>query len=473
MIRSLSFLLMVAFLFYFLACSEEKTTGVTEEENVLTAFEVETPNSYDLWSFGDSHQIVGNENLGHWFSYGNADDGAQVVFAGTANTELSTDDMATVVDSCGGLCGTVKFERSSKPVSAGIGFTLGKDNSTLDASSWNGLCVTYKSELGMNLKFRSDAENGAGDESFVEFPKGNQFSTHCAKWEDFKRVHKMGASGESAVKKLGAILFEFRNEEKKNGSFNIKGVGSYKDIVRQQENPPSSSSMKESSSSVEEMPLSSSSVGKDTSACLWTGPRKQALVNTGFDGSNAGLWWRFDDSDVDGNSYIMWPMELSSPNDDPWSLVLSTNYGCIAGTAILNSESADMGYVGIGFIVAGEQPHGDGVAPVAADISGWNGLCVTYSSDHNMSLELGDGDETVLSANLEGDDEIVERCSAWDEFANVSSKVETANAKIAEEISVVKFVMKSDTSESVNFKIAAVGKYSAGGACEVDLSGYN
>lgn len=437
-------LLMCACLYVFFACSDEDVAGVTEQENAI-AFEVDTPNSYDLWSFGDSHLVVGNENLGHWFSYGDTEDGdgARVIFAGTENTELSTDDMAAVIDSCDGLCGTVDFGKSLKPMSAGIGFTLGADSSTLDVSAWNGLCVTYKSELAMNLKFRSGAEKDAEDESFVQFPKVKQFSTHCAKWEDFKQTHKMSASREISVKKLGAILFEFRNEEKQNGSFNIKGVGSYTDIVRQQENPPSSSSMKKSSSS---------SVEADTSVCLWNGTLEQTHVLGGI----VGEWSSFDDSENGGKSTIRWPVELSDSNDDSWSSILSTNYGCIAGTAFLNSGLSGMSYAGIGFAVD------------IANIRDWGGLCVTYFSDHNMGLELDRENNAVLSADLESSDEVVEKCIAWDKFASVSSNAGVATAEIAEDISFVRFVMKSDTSMKVNFGIVAVGKYSAGGACDVD-----
>ncbi len=211
------------------------------------------------------------------------------------------------------------------------------------------------------------------------------------------------------------------------------------------------------------------SSSNETGKCLWNGSGKQATAKTGFNGSNAGLWWNFNDSDVGGMSNIIWPIGLDNPYGDPWSLVLSDNYGCIAGTASLHSESSDMGYAGVGFIVAGEQPVGNGSAPIAADISGWNGLCVTYASDGDMLLELDNGSETVLSADLERNEKMVEKCFAWDEFANVSLNAEATNRALAGEISVVKFVMKSATDADVNFRIAAVAKYSSvGGECDVD-----
>ena len=476
MVRSLCTLLMVAFLFYFLACSEENTAGVTEEENSVTAFEVATPDSYDLWSFSESRQVVGNENLGYWFTYGDSveDNGARVEFSGTANTELSTDDMAAVIDSCGGLCGTVKFERSSKPVSAGIGFTLGKGTSALDASAWNGLCVTYKSELAMNMKFRSGTEDGAGDESFVEFPKVMQFSTQCAKWEDFKQVHSKGA-GESAVKKLDAILFEFRSEEKRSGSFNIKGVGSYKDIVRQQENSPSSSSMKKSSSSSEKKsssssekkmssssekessssseiksssssekkssssvekipPPSSSSVGKSVATYpaaaaenLWLGAGGEYVVNTRlFDETvTGGYWYVVEDTDSSEQSRIVWPVLIGDEYIDTSLSPIIDYCGGVCGS--LNFESE--GFAGVGFSIVNRDEK-DG-SMKTADITSWGGLCVRYMSSLNVDVVMNgaasEDPSTLLQSpkvTLPSNDSLTTRCVEWDEFgAGASSHV--------------------------------------------------
>ena len=246
------------------------------------------------------------------------------------------------------------------------------------------------------------------------------------------------------------------------GSVNIDGIGSHGHGEWHGGNPPSSSS-------VAVMPPLSSPAMFEGGACLWAGSAKWGQANTGFSGTNAGLWWSFNDSDVGGMSNIIWPMELDNPYGDPWPLVLSTNYGCIAGTASLHRESADMGYAGVGFIVAGEQPAGNGSAPIAADISNWNGLCITYASDHDMLLELDNGNETVLSADLESNDKMLTRCFIWDKFVNVSSNAGATNRALAGEISAIKFVMKSATDIDVNFRIASVAKYSADGACVIDF----
>ncbi len=246
-----------------------------------------------------------------------------------------------------------------------------------------------------------------------------------------------------------------------DGTINIDGTTSNGNAEWQGGNPPSSSS------AAVILPISSPAMFEG-GTCLWSGSGKHPFVETGFNGTNAGLWWNFNDSEVGGMSNIIWPIGLDNPYDDPWSLVLSNNYGCIAGTASLHGELSGMGYAGVGFIVAGEQPVGNGFAPIAADISSWNGLCVTYASDHDMLLELDNGNETMLTADLEGNSKMAEKCIAWDDFINVSSNAEATNREIAGEISVVKFVMKSATDTNVNFRIAAVGTYSAGGMCDVD-----
>jgi hypothetical protein len=120
-------ILTCACLYVFFACSDEDVAGVTEQENAI-AFEVETPNSYDLWSYEVYRINTGTDNAGNWFSYDNAEmgRGARVVLPAKTDSVLTDEDMAAVIDSCGGLCGTVEFDDSSDSASAGIGFTLGK-----------------------------------------------------------------------------------------------------------------------------------------------------------------------------------------------------------------------------------------------------------------------------------------------------------------------------------------------------------
>ena len=447
MLKKYSALLTCACLYALFACSEENVAGVTEQENAI-AFEVDTPNSYDLWSFEAYRINTGTDDAGNWFSYDNAEMGqrARVVLPTKTDSVLTDEDMAAVIDSCGGLCGTVEFDDSSDSASAGIGFTLGKENSVLDVSAWNGLCVTYESELTMKMKLKlgQNGDEAADDDHFVEFPKVARFSTHCAKWDEFSK---------GAAKKLRAVLFEFMGGSKKKGSFNIKGVGSYKDVVRQQSEPPRSSSSVESSSS------------SNKKTCLWNGAKGMEFVNTGFTGDNAGLWYNYDDAEVGGMSAVVWPIPIESPDDAGFAKVLSDAYGSITGMAELKKGPSEKAFAGIGFIMA-EDVVENRRLPRVVDISDWGGLCVSYSSSGNMGLLLGKEDDDVLRAQLEPSQGLVEKCVAWNEFENISMNASTSNDELAKEISAVRFIFESDSSsESVDFSIATISTYAPEGAC--------
>lgn len=440
-------LLMSACLYVFFACSDEDVAGVTEQENAI-AFEVDTPNSYDLWSYEVYRINTGTDNAGNWFSYDNAEmgRGARVVLPAKTDSVLTDEDMAAVIDSCGGLCGTVEFDDSSDSASAGIGFTLGKENSTLDVSAWNGLCVTYESELTMKMKLKlgQNGDEAADDDHFVEFPKVARFSTHCAKWDEFSK---------GAAKKLRAVLFEFMGGSKKKGSFNIKGVGSYKDIVRQQSEPPRSSSSVESSSS------------SNKKVCLWNGANGMEFVNTGFTGNNAGRWYNYDDIAEGGMSRIIWPIAIESFDDAGFAKVLSDEFGAIKGNVELQKGISEKAYVGIGFIMV-EDTVENKQLPRLVDISDWGGLCVSYSSSGIMGLLLSKESDDILRAQLEPSQSLVEKCVAWNEFENISMNASTSNEEQAKEIAAVRFIFESDSSsESVDFSIAAVSTYAPEGVC--------
>lgn len=203
-------------------------------------------------------------------------------------------------------------------------------------------------------------------------------------------------------------------------------------------------------------------------ACLWNGAEGMEFVNTGFNGENAGLWYNYDDMAEGGMSRILWPIPIESPDDAGFAKVLSDAYGSITGTAELEKGMSEKAFAGIGFIMVEDTMNGD--VPGIVDISAWGGLCVTYSSEKNMGLLLGKGEEDVLRAQLESSQSLVEKCIAWSEFENISSSVSASNDDLAKEISSVRFLLESDSSISVNFKVAAVGKYSAGGACVADPS---
>lgn len=171
----------------------------------------------------------------------------------------------------------------------------------------------------------------------------------------------------------------------------------------------SSSNALSSSSDAGTLPEeSSSSAGSGSSAALdsalaaltgklmhWVGAEDGSRIETGLDvGTNtSGLWWEYRDEDDGGESTIEWPVELGK-GDDSFSKDSVVEYcGGLCGTYNLKGGKNLEGnpYVATFFYVGGyEDEDDDSAAPV--DASKWNGICVAYTSDDPMDLEMGLGD---------------------------------------------------------------------------------
>lgn len=178
MIKKMLNVLLFVFLLALIACSEQ-TAGVTEEENPM-AFEVKEPDSYDLWTF--NNQISKNAS-GYWFDASDLDKEllATITYPVLEGKIMGDNLMDAAASMCGGICGTVEFADFPRSVlSTNIGYSVRKDGSTVDASSWKGLCVTYESDFDMRLKFSSSRSGdvASSDMPYAEFPKFAKLGTH-------------------------------------------------------------------------------------------------------------------------------------------------------------------------------------------------------------------------------------------------------------------------------------------------------
>lgn len=110
-----------------------------------------------------------------------------------------------------------------------------------------------------------------------------------------------------------------------------------------------------------------------------------------------GYWYSYNDAS--GLSKISWSVPID-PLYDKQSLE-PVIYECkgFCGTAILNKESNERDpFVGVGFNVVGQISETD-QNPATGDASAWGGLCVTYTSDTDIALELGLGDDVDSTIN--------------------------------------------------------------------------
>ncbi len=433
-----------AFLLGFLACSEQ-TAGVTEEENPGLAFEVKEPDSYDLWTF--NNQISKNAS-GYWFDASDLDKEllATITYPVLEGKIMGDNLMDAAASMCGGICGTVEFADFPRSVlSTNIGYSVRKDGSTVDASSWKGLCVTYESDFDMRLKFSSSRSGdvASSDMPYAEFPKLAKLGTRCAKWENFKQNNLNEITSEEVAKKMGAVFFEFFGKAKQKGSFFIKGLSSYKDVKSQQ---------------VE--------LKKGNASCMWRGFAGDLTVNTGFDSEgslDAGKWYSFD-SPVNQNSTVRFqlPKEYGGYQGDLTQVI--EYYKGIRGNVL---EPLDDMNAGIGFYIAGTENGGN--MHQAVDITDWGGLCVTYSSNMDILVEVTDryGSELLHFSNLlDASDSIVEKCHSWDEFLKDSLYKDII--KSARYITFNFFRNKESGDEVGFFKFVGVGKYNPNGACYSD-----
>ena len=225
--------------------------------------------------------------------------------------------------------------------------------------------------------------------------------------------------------------------------------------------------------------VSSSSVGVlvDSTACLWNAKKGEYIVKTGFDPDDkhgAGYWYSYSDNDDGGMSHVEWDAECLNDGTDCMQHLVD-ECGGICGKMYWDKGNAPEAVVGVAFNVAGfEDPAADVAHPLSADISDWGGICVTYSSDLNLYVRLGVGEDAEVIAELGKSENLVEKCLTWADFdKDAEGENPMPAAEAAKKIKNIKFGKISGESMSGHFTIASVGKYVASGACNVGLVNSN
>ncbi|MBP5439601.1 MAG: hypothetical protein J6Y14_01650 [Fibrobacter sp.] len=228
-----------------------------------------------------------------------------------------------------------------------------------------------------------------------------------------------------------------------------------------------------SSSSVEQTLSSSGSLvlckaGGSTSGCvvtsygdLWAiGYTRVATKSIAKDsskyGDRAGELFFETDSIEGGKTQITW--------DDGGSNPRITEFGMGYLSAIVSLDKGDMDkepYVNIGFNVAGFDSNG---MPISADISDWNGICISYvaSVDVSLLLDLGDSvnqkiDFAMPSITLEKGRST--QCFEWKQFVQDESKKEhdiISGENAAKHVVNILFHVQS-SENVVGFEIVAIG----------------
>lgn len=223
-----------------------------------------------------------------------------------------------------------------------------------------------------------------------------------------------------------------------------------------------SSSSAESSSSVE----SSSLRVPEGGLFRWDGADHVYKIETGLDeaNKNGGYWFNYGDDADGGASNIDWPVEPGNEIYDDALDPIIDFCGGVCGTFTLDKGSLTYDpFAGLGFHVAG-YPEGSTAADVA-DISAWEGLCVAYSSTHDIQLELGfsDADDAAIgydnpSVNLPKSTEGIVKCISWKNFHSMTWS-EEALAKAVKHVATIKFKFQGKDKTKGEFNIMSIGSY--------------
>ena len=224
---------------------------------------------FETWNGADGAPKVetglGNETEtnGYWYTYEDYASFSCVTDAIDPPFITCTD---ATLDICKGFCGTARLHQGTSATKAfiGVGFNIVGETSTTnntpaagDASSWGGLCVTYTSDVDLQL------ELGLGDivDSTISYanpavtlpaaksadilsPNGTNGNKVVVSWSDFKQPSwydgAVKIDGETAVKQLVAIHFKLQADPG-NYDFNICAVGPKEGTCPEKCGMPSSS----------------------------------------------------------------------------------------------------------------------------------------------------------------------------------------------------------------------------------------
>lgn len=115
---------------------------------------------------------------------------------------------------------------------------------------------------------------------------------------------------------------------------------------------------------------------------FWCGAKQDATIDVGFD---PGEWFSYTDEPDGGDSYYTWPA-------GDWDDIVSACNG-ICGKSMLGSAYM-YPYMAFGFFLSS--------AHDAVDITDWEGICVTYSTDTQMRIALHPDED--VQADMEYND---------------------------------------------------------------------
>ena len=223
----------------------------------------------------------------------------------------------------------------------------------------------------------------------------------------------------------------------------------------------SSSSESRVSSSSESRESSSSRANIDVSfPCgdLWCGATDTlGRVNTGSKEATAGWWFDFNDYKDNGNSEIIYPIDVKPYMYDSFFGPLVEQYAGIKGTFVLGN-GYEYPNVGLGFNLVDDS---GGVM----DISDWGGFCLVYESTWDFSLHLVPSDEASVTeynnyrVKVAKTQTLIAVDFPWDKFKQDSGWGKVVDlATILSKAMTIKLKFEGTAGTSGDFYIRSIGR---------------
>lgn len=221
-------------------CSTLQVTSGADETSTVQC------QSGDMWCKNESYRVntginAGLDNGGQWWAKTDVIEPSPGASKLNWTPALDTDSsFNSVIDHCNGLCGTYTLRKGSLETSnpyVKVGFSVAGqfaaafDDVPADASSWDGICVTYTLDNGARLELYPDSvTEHVGlkyDVPFVSLDKQSEAEEKCFDWSEFIQegwaIHQgaLRFSGVEAAKYVKSIGFKIVGSNGSTGSFNI------------------------------------------------------------------------------------------------------------------------------------------------------------------------------------------------------------------------------------------------------------
>ena len=467
-------------------------TSPASSSTILPASSNSVPSAFQTWRGTDGDQRIitgvdnGTETSGYWFTYNDGADGGEsrIVWPVEIGDEYSDISLQPVVEHCNGICGTAALRKGALTYQpfAGVGFSIAGETeygepAAADVSSMGGVCISYASEafvaLEMSFADEIDARIGYAN-PMVSLPKAPNGITKFIPWSNFKQPSwyhgEFRMSGEQGATQLAVLRFRVQASPG-DYRFNITEVGSLNGCTgvpasldfASQEIPP-----------IDPPKPPQPPVPQPNTFETWFGYSGSAQINTGYDNGTetSGYWFTYSD-DVDGGmSTIIWPVALGNEYNPEAKDPVIEYCGGLCGKAHLDQGSLTyMPYVGVGFNLGGESV--DGGDATIVDASAMGGVCITYTSSVQPTLEMGLGNEMDAAIGFANPAVALPKSSSgitkfipWSSFKQPSwytGKITLTGEEAAKRLANLKFKMQAAPGV-YNFNIQAIGPYN-GGTC--------